>query len=197
MRYSSDHKAETHAQIVRTAANEFREHGINGVGVADLMKRAGRTHGGFYAHFESKTALLGEAINVAFDDTIERLKAAADLVAPDQRQQAIVDSYLDLRHRDRPDRGCAIATLGGEVSRLDPALRSGFEDRIQELLSLLNDNQSDPAARAESIRLLATMVGAMVMSRAVVSEKFSEEILTVARGTVKDASHLPRTSSPV
>lgn len=184
MRYSSDHKAETHAKIVRTAANEFREHGIDGVGVSDLMKKAGLTHGGFYAHFKSKDALLAEALNAAFDDTMGRLQVAAERVPPTQRQQAIVDSYLDVRHRDRHDRGCAIAALGGEVSRLAPELRAGFEVRIEGLLALLSSDQTEQATRAETILQLSTMVGALLMSRAVASDAFGEEILAVARAAV-------------
>lgn len=184
MRYSSEHKAETHAKIVRTAANEFRAHGVDGVGVADLMNKVGLTHGGFYAHFKSRDALLAEALDAAFDDTLAQLGKAAAAAPPEERQQAIVNTYLGPVHRDRPDRGCAIAALGGEVSRLDAGLRDQFERRIEAMLALLNDNTSDPQQREASIRLLSTLVGALLMSRVVASEQLSNEILNAGKKAI-------------
>src|SRR5439155_12990901 len=93
MRYSATHKEETHKRIVKTAAKSFRKHGINGIGVVPLMKETGLTHGGFYAHFKSKDALIAAAIDAAFDQTISRLKRAADAAPGESRRRAIIDEY--------------------------------------------------------------------------------------------------------
>jgi TetR/AcrR family transcriptional repressor of nem operon len=181
MRYPPEHKEETRAKIVRAAAAAFRKHGVNGIGVAQLMKGAKLTHGGFYAHFESKDALVYDAVDAAFDQTMAFLEAGANAVPQKQRRRAIVDTYLTRRHRDHPEGGCAIAALGTDVSRLDAATRRHFETRIEGLIELIADQDSGSEARASAIRTLAAMVGAMVLSRAVRSEALSQEILDAAR----------------
>jgi TetR/AcrR family transcriptional repressor of nem operon len=182
MRYSDDHKAATHTRIVRTAANELRAHGIDGIGVAALMSKAGLTHGGFYAHFESKDALLAEAIDAACEDTFTRLQKLGESTPAAERVDAIADAYLNTAHRDRPDRGCAIAALGGEIARLPPKLRGQFEQRIEALLSLLDDDTD--TNRELAIQRLSTMVGALLLARAVRSKTFSNEILEAARAAI-------------
>src|SRR5690348_3195768 len=115
MRYSREHKQETHARIVRKASVRLREKGAHGVGVADLMKEAGLTHGGFYAHFDSREALVIEAFAYAMDRSIEHWRKAVAQLPPDKRLSAIVESYLTTIHRDDPGRGCAVPTLGPEI----------------------------------------------------------------------------------
>src|ERR1700722_10090914 len=112
MRYSREHKQETHARIVKKASVRLREKGAHGIGVADLMKEAGLTHGGFYAHFDSREALVIEAFAYAMDRSTDRWRKLADRTPPDQRLAAIVASSLPPAHRDAPGRGCAIPTLG-------------------------------------------------------------------------------------
>ena len=102
MRYSQEHKQETHARIVRKASVRLREKGAHGVGVADLMKEAGLTHGGFYAHFDSREALVIEAFAYAMDRSIDRWRKLAEQTSPDKRLAMIVDSYLTPFHRDDP-----------------------------------------------------------------------------------------------
>ncbi|WP_022722315.1 TetR/AcrR family transcriptional regulator, partial [Rhodopseudomonas sp. B29] len=112
MRYSKEHKQETHDRIVRKASIRLREKGAHGIGVADLMKEAGLTHGGFYAHFASREALVIEAFAYAMDrSTAYWHKLAAEL-PPEQRLAKLVDDYLGKSHRDDPGRGCAITALG-------------------------------------------------------------------------------------
>src|SRR5688572_17273145 len=118
MRYSDTHKDETHQRIVKTAAKAFRKHGINGIGLVPLMKETGLTHGGFYAHFKSKDALVGEAIDAAFDQTIKRLRRAAEAAPQKTRRRAIIDEYISEAHRDDPSVGCAAAAFGTETARL-------------------------------------------------------------------------------
>src|ERR1700712_4922320 len=105
MRYSKEHKLETHARIVKRASVRLREKGAHGVGVADLMKEAGLTHGGFYAHFDSREALVIEAFADAMDRGTEHWRKLAEATPPDQRLATIVKSYLTPRHRAAPRPG--------------------------------------------------------------------------------------------
>lgn len=181
MRYPPEHKEETRGKIIHAAASAFRKHGVNGVGVAQLMKGAKLTHGGFYAHFESKDALVADALDAAFDETMSHLEAAAAAVPAKQRKQAVIDAYLTRKHRDHPEAGCAIAALGSDVSRLDADTRRRFEARVDALIELIAGAGGNDAARASAIRTLATMVGGMVLARAVRSEAMSQELLEAVR----------------
>src|SRR3954467_9652441 len=107
-------KQETHERIVDVAARAIRRHGYVGVGVADLMKDAGLTHGGFYAHFDSRDALVIEAFAYAMDRSNERWRKLAEQTPPDKRLAMIVEQYLTSVHRDDPGHGCAVPTLGAE-----------------------------------------------------------------------------------
>src|ERR1700687_121677 len=117
MRYSREHKLATHARIVKKASVRLRERGAHGIGVADLMKDAGLTHGGFYAHFDSREALVIEAFAHAMDRGTERWRKLAEQTPPDKRLAAIVDSYLTTVHRDDPGTGCGISPLGARKDR--------------------------------------------------------------------------------
>src|SRR5258706_7198342 len=100
MRYSKEHKQETHARIVKKASVRLREKGAHGIGGADLMKEAGLTHGGFYAHFDSREALVIEAFAYAMDRSTERWRKIAEQTAADKQLETIIDSYLTPVHRD-------------------------------------------------------------------------------------------------
>src|ERR1700692_1178843 len=126
MRYSSEHKQETHARIVKKASVRLREKGAHGIGVADLMKEAGLTHGGFYAHFDSPAALVIEGFADAMDRGTERWRKIAEQTPPDKRLATIVDTYLSPVHRDDPGHGCAVPTLGAEIARESSETRRAF-----------------------------------------------------------------------
>src|ERR1700761_2042304 len=111
MRYSKEHKQETHERIVKRAAVRLREKGAHGIGVADLMKEAGLTHGGFYAHFDSREALVIEAMEYIMERSTERWRKLGEQTPPEKRLATIVDSYLNSAHRDDPGHGCAVPTL--------------------------------------------------------------------------------------
>ena len=195
MRYSREHKQETHARIVRKASVRLREKGAHGVGVADLMKEAGLTHGGFYAHFNSRDALVIEAFAYAMDRSIEHWRKVAEQTAPDKRLAAIVESYLTPTHRDDPGHGCAITSLGAEVARESPKTRKAFAAKVEQLIDLMADQiQGVPpkAARKQAAGLLATMMGTLVLARIAGSGEFSDEILQAGR----DAA-LGRVAKPV
>jgi len=187
MRYSKEHKQETRARIVRKASVRLREKGAHGIGVADLMKEAGLTHGGFYAHFDSRDALVIEAFGYAMDRSTERWRKMAEATPPEKRFASIVESYLTPLHRDDPGHGCAITSLGGEIARENPRTRKAFAAKIDEMIDMMADHLPDvprKAARKRAIAALATMMGTLVLSRIAGSGEFSDEVLTAGRDTV-------------
>src|SRR4051812_1417324 len=184
MRYSKDHKQETHARIVKKASVRLREKGAHGIGVADLMKEAGLTHGGFYAHFDSREALVIEAFSHAMDRSTERWRKLAEATPPDQRLAGIVNAYLTATHRDDPGHGCAIPTLGAEIARESPKTRKAFAARLEQMIDMLAAQIPDlppKAARKQAIASLATMMGTLVLARIAGSGEFSDEILDAGR----------------
>jgi TetR/AcrR family transcriptional repressor of nem operon len=187
MRYSREHKLETHARIVKKASVRLREKGAHGIGVADLMKEAGLTHGGFYAHFDSREALVIEAFGYAMDRGTERWRKVAEQTPPDKRLSTIVDSYLTPTHRDDPGNGCAVPTLGAEIARESPKTRKAFAAKLERMLDLMADQILDvprKTARKQAMATLATMMGTVVMSRIAGTGEFSDEILEAGREAV-------------
>ena len=171
MRYSKEHKQETHARIVKKASVRLREKGAHGIGVADLMKEAGLTHGGFYAHFDSREALVIEAFAYAMDRSVEHWREIAAETPPEKRLSTIVDSYVSAVHRDDPGRGCAVPTLGAEIARESAKTRKA--EQIPDV--------PRKTARKQAMGTLATMMGALVMSRVAGSGELSDEILGAGR----------------
>src|SRR6201989_2144702 len=137
MRYSREHKQETHDRIVRKASVRLREKGAHGIGVADLMKEAGLTHGGFYAHFDSREALVIEAFGYAMDRSTERWRKLAEQIPPEKRLAAIADAYLTPLHRDDPGHGCAVPSLGAEIARESPRTRKAFAAKLDQMIEML------------------------------------------------------------
>ena len=194
MRYSKEHKQETHERIVRKASVRLREKGAHGVGVADLMKEAGLTHGGFYAHFASREALVIEAFNYAMDRSTERWRKLAEDTPPEKRFAAIVESYLTTIHRDDPGHGCAVPTLGPEIAREGAKARKAFAARLDEMIEMMADQVPElprKAARQQAIAALSTMVGALVLSRVAGSGEFSGEILETGREAALERAAKP------
>jgi TetR/AcrR family transcriptional repressor of nem operon len=184
MRYSKEHKAETHARIVKKASVRLRERGAHGIGVADLMKEAGLTHGGFYAHFNSREALVIEAFGYAMDRSIEHWRKVAAETQPEKRLSTIVDSYISSTHRDDPGRGCVITSLGAEIARESARTRKAFAAKLEQLIDVMADQIPDvprKTARRQAMATLATMMGTLVMSRVAGSGEFSDEILAAGR----------------
>ncbi len=187
MRYSKEHKQETHDRIVKKASVRLREKGAHGIGVADLMKEAGLTHGGFYAHFDSRDALVIEAFNYAMERSTERWRKLAEGIAPDKRFASIVEAYLTPLHRDDPGHGCAITSLGAEIARESPRTRKAFAAKIEDMIDMMSDHLPDvprKTARKHAIAALATMMGTLVLSRIAGSGEFSDEVLAAGRETV-------------
>jgi TetR/AcrR family transcriptional repressor of nem operon len=195
MRYSREHKLETHERIVKRASVRLREKGAHGIGVADLMKDAGLTHGGFYAHFDSREALVIEAFAHAMDRSTERWRNVGETTPPDQRLATIVDSYLSPAHRDNPGQGCAIPTLGAEIARGSPKARRAFATKLEQMIDAFADQIPDisrKAARQQATAAIATMMGTMVMARVAGASEFSEEILAAGREAVLGRAAAPK-----
>jgi TetR/AcrR family transcriptional repressor of nem operon len=195
MRYSREHKLETHARIVKKASVRLREKGAHGIGVADLMKEAGLTHGGFYAHFDSREALVIEAFTHAMDRSTERWRKLAEQTPPEKRLATIVNSYLTPIHRDDLGNGCAVPALGAEIARESAKTRRVFAGRLEQMVEILAAQiQGVPrkAARKQAMATLATMMGTLVMARIAGSGDFSQEILGAGRNAVLDRAKSPK-----
>ena len=189
MRYSKEHKLETHARIVKKASVRLRERGAHGIGVADLMKDAGLTHGGFYAHFDSREALVVEAFAFAMDRSMERWRKLAEQTPPEKRLATIVDSYLTPLHRDDPGRGCAVPALGAEIARESPKTRKAFAAKLEQMIEMIAEQIPDAprkTARKRAMASLATMMGTLVLARVAGNGEFSDEILAAGRDAVLD-----------
>jgi AcrR family transcriptional regulator len=184
-------KAETHERIVKTAARAIREHGYGGASVADVMNQAGLTHGGFYAHFGSREAMLEEAIDCAAGEGRARLIAASERAEPGRGLEAIVGSYLSDRHVEQPGSGCTLAALGSETARQSPALRRIATRQVRGLAGLLAAQMpggDSPDNRDRALATLSAMVGALLLSRAVDDPTLSRALRdAVQRSVAGDA----------
>ena len=179
---SQAERAKTHARIVRIASARLREAGLEGVSVADLMREAGLTVGGFYKHFGCREELVVEALEAAFGDWRSRRdqsKAGEGCFG----RATLVGEYLSERHRDRPGAGCAIAALAADAARAGEGPRAVFSDKIRGAIAILAEmTEGDaPAARADAILTLSSLVGALQLARAVTDEALSAEILSSVR----------------
>ena len=179
----------------------LREKGAHGIGVADLMKDAGLTHGGFYAHFDSREALVIEAFTHAMDRSTERWRKLAEKAQPEKRLAEVVNSYLTPVHRDDPGRGCALPTLGAEIARENSRTRRAFSGRLERMIDVLADQIHGvprKVARKRAMSAIATMIGTLVMARIAGTGDFSDEILSAGRDAVLGRSKpaRPRKAEP-
>lgn len=182
------------ARVVETAATLFREHGYDGVGVADLMAAAGLTHGGFYKNFGSKADLIAEAAACGI--------AQNAALAVGENLAEFVRNYLSREHRDARATGCTIAALSGDAVRQPEAVRATFAAGIESLLAALSpanralDSAEAGAARARHLSILAHAVGAIVISRACPDDSpLADEILAVCRDKIFSSLNAPITES--
>ncbi|MCP3467073.1 TetR/AcrR family transcriptional regulator [Bradyrhizobium sp. CCGUVB23] len=191
MRYSREHKQETHDRIVRKASVRLREKGAHGIGVADLMKEAGLTHGGFYAHFDSREGLVIEAFAYAMDRSMDHWRKMTGEIAPEKRLALIAETYLSALHRDDPGHGCSIPALGAEIARESPKTRKAFSGKLDEMIEMLADHVTGvprKAARKQAIATLATMAGTMLLARIAGSSELSDEVLKAGKDTALDSA---------
>jgi TetR/AcrR family transcriptional repressor of nem operon len=188
MRHSRTEKAKTHERIVAIASKKFREEGLAGIGIADLMKEAGLTVGGFYKHFKSRDALVAEAVGSALELWQRQVDAAAS-GGPPVTYESLVDDYLNETHRDHPGMGCPVGALAGDLARSDKHTRAVATRKIRDNIELLatlirHANKKDKdTARSRAVMTYCAMVGAINMARAVSDKELSREILkTVLQG---------------
>lgn len=179
MGHSQVEKQRTHERIVEIAARRLREEGLEGVGVADLMKEAGLTVGGFYKHFASRHELVAEAMQAAFTSWSRRMEAKG-ISAADVSLDGFMDSYLSAAHRDHPGEGCAFTGLTGDLSRSDTKTRGIATRQIDENIRMMSGRMGEAdagEARRKAILAVCAMAGAVGLARIVDDEALSQEIL--------------------
>jgi TetR/AcrR family transcriptional repressor of nem operon len=183
MGHSQSDKEKNHQRIVEIAARKIRETGIDGPGVAEIMKDAGLTHGGFYKHFDSRDDLVAEAVDAAIEqgqsDLSRAVEGAADPLA------AFLGEYVSEKHRDAPGTGCTVVALGADAARADPRVRASYGAQVEKYIAHMEDLLGGGAdARPKAIAAVASMVGAVLISRAIDDAELSEEILAGVRAEV-------------
>ena len=180
MRYPASETAEKHKRILEEATRLFRERGFSGVSVSEIMKATGLTHGPFYNHFASKEELMAESVAQGFRVTLDGIDESFN---SEESRAQYLDRYLSAKHRDDPGNGCLMAALASEV-RQEPQVRGPFTANLKAVIEKMASYltmRGKHSARGESIRTLASTVGALVLARAVDDEDFSEEILREVR----------------
>jgi TetR/AcrR family transcriptional repressor of nem operon len=188
MGHSKAEKAETHKRIVKIASKRFREDGLAGIGIAELMKEAGLTVGGFYKHFDSRDDLVAEAVGSAFGGWKRRVDAAAS-GGPPVSYAKLIDDYLNHAHRDNPGTGCAFSALAAEIARSGKQTRALATEQIRndlQLIASLLPGKSKRAARSKAILTFSALVGAMSLARAISDEALSLEILKTVAEVLKN-----------
>jgi TetR/AcrR family transcriptional regulator, transcriptional repressor for nem operon len=183
MRFNREHREQSRNRIVKNAMTEFRKNGPNGSSIADIMRAAGMTHGGFYLHFDSREALVRETLSVAMDETVSRWIALTEYAEPDEVIVALIEEYLSERHRKNPEKGCALPSYAAEIARCDLATRKVFSEKLRQMIVVLSQCVKAPkaVARQRSMSTIATMVGTMVLARAADKEEFADFILEAGR----------------
>jgi TetR/AcrR family transcriptional repressor of nem operon len=185
MGHSQSEKEKNHREIVKVAAARMREAGTDRPGVAEIMGAAGLTHGGFYKHFSSRDELVAEAV----EEAIAQGREGSDQVIAeaDEPLKAFVDWYLSADHRDDPATGCAVVALGADAARSDQRVRAAYRGQVEHYIASVETMLGgDEDARRKAIAAVTSMVGAMLIARAVGDEALSEEILGEVRASVED-----------
>jgi len=188
MRVSKIQAEQNRERVLNLAARLFRERGFDGIGVAELMKHAGLTHGGFYGQFASKEELMAEAIDRAFEQALaywQQKARDAEQQTPGSAFDAVVKAYLSTTHRDRVDEGCVMAALSTDTMRQSRTVRARLTDGFSRFIDSMGGLfRGEPPAvkRKKALVMTSTLVGALMLARAVEDEALSEEILlTVAQ----------------
>ena len=176
-------KTATHERIVDAAARAIRRSGYAGTGVADIMKEAGLTHGGFYAHFPSREGMLAEAADRAGAEAVAASARVVAAAPPDQALQSLLRAYLSKEHLTDVERGCVTAALCSEMPRQAPEVRRAATRRIKEMIDLVARQLPDwgkPEAHERALVTVSTMVGALVLARAVDDTRLSDALRKAA-----------------
>jgi len=193
MGHSKAQKARTHRRIVAIASKRFREKGLAGFGIAELMKEAGLTVGGFYKHFDSRDDLVAEAVNSAFGGWKRRVDAAKS-GGPPVSYEKLIDDYLSEAHRDNPGAGCAFSALAPEIARSDKRTRAFTSEQVRsdiQLIAALRPAKDKRTQRSRAILAFSALVGAMSLARAVSDVALSREILETVAELLKNSVSKP------
>ena len=183
MRYRPEHKAEVHQKIVKDASRRVRAEGLNGAGVAQVMRDTGLTHGGFYKHFENKDQLLMESLREAFREIIDNLTYVAEKAQPGVGWQAIVKAYLSAEYCDHVERGCPLTALAPEMARVDrnmqPQILAELVNYKDRMTPFMPGRRTADRERA-FFAIFSTMIGAMEIAR-MLPNPAQEKVLSTAR----------------
>lgn len=188
MRYSADHKESTRAKVLTEAAKAIRKEGPHKISVASIMKRAGLTHGGFYAHFPSRDAMLVAAFQQMFDAGRDRWVRETLDRPPGQGLAAFIDWYLSKAHRDSRESGCAIAFLASDLPRLSPACQAAYAEGARRMIRNISSHLVElrrPDAEALALSAASELVGALSLARVEIEPRRSDAILAAARASLK------------
>jgi len=180
MKRATAKSKETHERIVETAARAIRRSGYDGTSVADIMKQAGLTHGGFYAHFPSREAMLAEAADRAGAEGIAASARVAAAAPPEQALQRLMCAYLSKDHLNSVETGCPVAALGSEMPRQAPEVRRAATRRIKEMIDVVARQSPDwgqPGAHERALFVVSAMVGTLLLARAVDDPRLSDALL--------------------
>lgn len=183
MGYSQAQKVESRKRVLDTAARQIREDGIEALGVADCMKNAGLTHGAFYGHFESRDALIAAAVEHALLQGKARFQSR-DRDAATRTEtplKAIADGYLNEDHADNPGSGCAVCALAGDAGHADDTVKALYTDSSQRLAERV---AKASANGTDGLAVVATIVGAIALARAVDNRALAKSILAAAHTLV-------------
>jgi TetR/AcrR family transcriptional repressor of nem operon len=183
MRVSREQAAANRERIIETAGELFRRNGFAGIGVADIMKAADLTHGGFYGHFASKDDLIAQASRCSMKRSAEVWRKLVGQSGGDALA-ALLAHYVSPRHRDDPAHGCAFAALGNDAARCGKPVRTAFAEGLGPLIDILTQavaGRTKAARRRKALAIMSELVGAIVLSRAVGDAALSDEILDATR----------------
>ena len=184
MRYSREHKAQSHEKILSVAARSFRERGGDTSGIGTVMKKVGLKKGGFYRHFKSKDDLFVEAVARALDETGRAMEEVARSAAKGQALQAIIERYLSVGHANSPGSGCVRAALGPELARKPLSVRKRIEvllERYRERLMPFFPGETREEKMAKTRLLFPSMAGVLMMVRVIPDPQKREQLLREAR----------------
>lgn len=187
MRYPPEHKQHTRERVLHSAARALRRAGPEKVAVAEVMREAGLTHGGFYAHFDSKEDLLARTIDSMFDEVLANFERGTAGKPAREALRAYVNRYLTLAHCETRDSGCPIAALATDVPRMNADARRAFEAGSSRLASAIAGKLQElhmPHAGAAATSLLAELVGALVLARCASDPATAGQLLDASRSQV-------------
>jgi TetR/AcrR family transcriptional repressor of nem operon len=187
MRYSDSHKEETRKKVLKAAAAAVRAKGPDGVAVAEVMAEAGLTHGGFYAHFPNKEAMIVAAVAEAFDESRRRFARLTEGLDREAAVTAFVDAYVSMAHRGRVANGCPVTALASELPRQPAPVREAFDAGVRGMVGRIAGwlPEAEPDREGVAASIVAEMAGAVTLSRAVADDALAERLLADCRRSIK------------